>query len=113
MGNQRGEACSRTPSYQAALPVERDRDKEVNVTPQQELTRFNADWKYFRDHYQELLAQYPEQWIAIYEGKVVGTATELSDLIDDLIRQGIHPGSVYHDFLTNSDDLLIVPVDTV
>lgn len=75
---------------------------------QQELERYRRDAFYLEQHREELLRQYPEQWIAIYHQQVVGAANDLRRLIRQLERKGIPPGEVFEEFLTNKDELLIL-----
>jgi hypothetical protein len=43
---------------------------------QQELAQYQRDAHYFDEHRGELLAQYPEHWVAIYHQQVVGVAKD-------------------------------------
>ena len=75
---------------------------------QQELDQFSADMAYFDAHRDELLAQYPEHWVAVYRGQVVGTAKQLPQLMAQLNRKGFPRGNVFVDYATAKDDLLIL-----
>ena len=75
---------------------------------QQELERFTQDMLYFDQHRQELLQQYPERWVAIYNQQVVGAAKDLKRLIKQLERKGIPPSQVFREYLTEEADLLIL-----
>ena len=75
---------------------------------QQELERFNEDMAYFDAHRQEILDQYPERWVAIYDSRVVGTAKNLPRLMAQLERQGIPTGQAFVEYVTGHDDLLIL-----
>ncbi len=75
---------------------------------QEELERFNEDMAYFDAHRQELLARYPERWVAVYDGRVVGTAKHLPRLMAQLERQGIPKGRAFVEYVTGHDDLLIL-----
>ena len=45
----------------------------VSVNEQQvEFDQFQRDIEYSETHREELLNQYPEQWVAVLKGKVVG-----------------------------------------
>ncbi len=79
---------------------------------QQELARFTADMAYVDQHRQELLRQYPDRWVAVYNEHVVGAAKDLKKLIKHLERKGITPGHVYREYLTDKEDLLILPSAT-
>jgi len=75
---------------------------------QQDLERFTEDMLYFDQHRQELLQQYPERWVAIYNQHVVGAAKDLKRLIQQLERKGIPPSQVFREYLTEQEDLLIL-----
>ena len=74
----------------------------------QELERYTGDMVYFDEHRQELLEQYPERWVAVYDKRVVGAAKSLKRLISKLKKEGIPPGQVYREYVTKDDILLIV-----
>lgn len=58
---------------------------------QEELEHFSRDLAYYSRHYEELLAQYPGKWIAIFGETVVGFAEERGTLVQDLRKRGIPP----------------------
>ena len=72
------------------------------------LRRFQQDADYFEDHYEELLAQYAGQWIAIYQQQVVGAAVELADLLAALTERGIPVGQTLVEFVADQEELLVV-----
>jgi len=51
----------------------------------------DRSFQYWCDHFDELLAQYPEQIVAIKDGKVVGANADLLELDRTLRAQGIKP----------------------
>ena len=57
-----------------------------------EMAQFHRDSQYYAAHWEELLAQYPEQWVAIYNEQVVGTSTNFKQLLIDLKEAGIPAG---------------------
>ncbi|MPZ13002.1 MAG: hypothetical protein GEU73_01015 [Chloroflexi bacterium] len=75
---------------------------------QQDLERFRRDTEYFDRHRQEFLQQYPEQWVAVYHQQVVGAARDPKRLVKQLERKGIPPGLVFHEYVTDQEDLLIL-----
>lgn len=75
---------------------------------QQELDRFRDDALYFDHHREELLAQYPDRWVAIYDQQVVGAAKDLKRLIKQVQRKGLSPGQVYRGHLSTKEELLIL-----
>jgi hypothetical protein len=77
---------------------------------QAELQRFKRDTAYYEAHYAELLARYPEQWVAIYNQQVVGVAPDYEQLLDELQAKGFAVGQVLVEHLTHHDELLILVV---
>lgn len=75
---------------------------------QQELDRYNKDMDHFYRHRPQLLEQYPEQWVAIYNQRVVGAAKDIESLVKDLKEQGLEPGHVFVKYLTGDEPLLIL-----
>jgi len=75
---------------------------------QQELAQYRSDAQYFNEHREELLAQYPERWVAIYQQQVVGVAKDPKRLKSQLERKGIKPSRVYREYLTKKEELLIL-----
>lgn len=75
---------------------------------QANLARFHDDVMYFEKHYDELLARYPEQWVAIFNERVAGVDTDLERLIERLREQGVSPERAFIDRPTNENYVLIV-----
>jgi hypothetical protein len=75
---------------------------------QQELKQYRSDAEYFEEHRAELLEQYPERWVAIYNQQVVGVAKDAKRLKRQLERKGIPPGRVVREYLTQKEELLIL-----
>lgn len=75
---------------------------------QQELERFHNDAVYFEEHRQELIEQYPDMWIAVYNKQVVGTAKDPKRLLAQLKRKGIPPNEVLREYLSTKEDILIL-----
>ena len=61
------------------------------TTAAQVLEQYERDLKYYYAHYDELLAQHPEEWVVIYGERLVGTGEDLPELLDILRDQGIPP----------------------
>ena len=76
---------------------------------QKELARFTADAIWVDDHREELLKQYPDQWIAVYNQQVVGSAAEIEELVEQLERDGFPPNHIFTEYLTDEEDILILP----
>ncbi len=80
---------------------------------EQELARFQSDAEYFDAHRSELLTQYPDRWVAVYNHEVVGAAKDTKRLVKQLHRKGIPPAHVYTEYLTENEELLILAAPTV
>lgn len=76
---------------------------------QAELRRFRRDVDYYRAHQDELLKQYPEQWIAIFNEQVVGADADYDRVLDQVEERHIPVGRVFIERLTEKDELLILP----
>lgn len=77
----------------------------------EELERFGQDAQYFQEHREELLARYPDRWVAVYHQQVVGAAKRQPRLIAQLERKSIPPGRVYREYLSTKEELWILPAD--
>lgn len=75
---------------------------------QGEFKQYQRDIEYAETHHEELMNQYPEQWIAILNRKVVGTDSDVYQLIDGLRRQGIPTERAVLRHLTKEEELLIL-----
>ena len=74
----------------------------------QELERHRNDALYFEERRQELLEQFPDHWIAVYNKEVVATAKRLPQLIRKLDKQGVPRGKVFVEYLSTKDEILIL-----
>lgn len=70
--------------------------------------RFKDDIAFYDAQYDELLAQYPEQWIAIFGKTVVAAAPDPDDLIVAIKAKGIPPEHTLIEHLTREEQLLIL-----
>ena len=73
-----------------------------------QLQRFHGDTEYFGAHYQELLDQYPEQWVAVYNQAVVGSNTDFDTLLDDLEEKAVPLESVLIEHLSREEETWIL-----
>jgi hypothetical protein len=72
------------------------------------LARCRSDALWLDAHRDELLREYPERWVAVFDGRVVATAAELRDLIDQLdAGDGLRERAVI-EFVSDEDIDLIV-----
>jgi hypothetical protein len=66
------------------------------------------DVDYYEAHYQELLAQYPDQWIAIMDQEVVGAADDAFNLVAELKARRIPANEVLRRHMGTGSELLIL-----
>lgn len=74
------------------------------------LHRFHKNVDYYETHRAELLTQYPEQWVAIFNEAVVGADPDYEHLLDELKAQDLPLGKVFIQHATEKDELLILAV---
>ena len=67
------------------------------------------DVEYYEAHYVELLAQYPDQWIAILDRKVVGASDDAFKLMAQVEADGVPSNRVLRRHMTKDVELLILP----
>lgn len=72
------------------------------------LERLKRDMEYFEAHQEELLEQYSEQWVAIFQEQVAGASPDFDRLLDDLQARGVPVGQVLIERVTRHDELLIL-----
>jgi uncharacterized protein DUF5678 len=75
---------------------------------QAELQRFKRDTQYYEAHREELLTQYPEQWIAVFNQQVVGAAPDFEQLLAVLEQSGIPVERTLIEHVTRKEELLIL-----
>ena len=75
---------------------------------QAELERFHRDVLYFEAHQEQLLAQYPEQWVAIFDEHVVGADPDVDRLLAAVRERGIPTESALIERVSAKDDVLIL-----
>lgn len=79
------------------------------MTKQQpEFEQFQSDIEYAETHREELLSQYPEQWVAILNQEVVGASLDPHQLIADLKQRSIPTEWIVVRHLTRQEELLIL-----
>jgi hypothetical protein len=76
---------------------------------QVDLARFHRDVAYYEAHHDELMARYPEKWIAIYDETVVDADPDIERLLDRLRQRCVPPERALVEHLTRDEDVLILP----
>ena len=73
-----------------------------------ELQRFKRDTQYYEAHREELLTQYPEQWVAVFNQRVVGAAPDFEQLLAMLEHSRIPVDRTLIEYVTRKEELLIL-----
>ena len=73
-----------------------------------ELQRFKRDTQYYEAHREELLTQYPEQWVAVFNQQVVGAAPDFEQLLAMLEQNSIPVERTLIEHVTRKEELLIL-----
>ena len=68
----------------------------------------SRDIEFYEAHYQELLARYPDQWIAIMDQEVVGAADDAFELVAELKAGDIPADRVLRRHMGTGSELLIL-----
>ncbi len=59
-----------------------------------------AEDAFWREHYSQLLEQFPDQFVAVHDGHVVATSTDLQGLLQSLDERQLEPRQVWMRFVT-------------
>ena len=86
-------------------PVNNEADRAVL---QAEFARHQADTEYRDAHREEWLTQYPDQWVMVYNGKLVAVAAILGEAFEMVERQGIPRGKPVRAHLSTKRQSLIL-----
>ena len=76
---------------------------------QADLQRFRCAVDYYAEHRAELLARYPEMWVAIFDRHLVGVAANPRALVATLKERRIPAGQVLVKHLTRENVPLVLP----
>lgn len=77
-------------------------------TASENLRRFSADAAAFSEMEPRLTEQYPEQWIAVWDGEVVAHDPDFETVLSCLVEEGLQPGQTVVRFVTAAETLLIL-----
>jgi hypothetical protein len=73
-----------------------------------DLRRFHQDVENYETNREDLLDEYPEQWVAIFREQVVAADPDYDRLLDQVEEKGIRVGKVFIQQVTAKDELLIL-----
>ena len=68
----------------------------------------NRELAFWRDHYQEFIEKYPDQFVAVYNGEVVAANPDLFGLVAELEKLGLKPRQVWSEFIEATPRTLIL-----
>ena len=63
------------------------------------LTQFEKDTRFLDDHRQIWTTQYPDQWAAVYEERLIGCASTIAEVMQMAEREGIPCNRLATDYL--------------
>jgi|GEM_PF-946327 len=76
---------------------------------QEDLARHSRDFDFFEHHSKELLEKYPDEWVAVYDIKVVDTDKDFLVLLARLKEKGIPTNkTIIHFMDTDPKPLILV-----
>lgn len=74
----------------------------------QELRKFEQDVILLSAKRQELVREHPDEWIGVYDGRVIGTAKSLPQLLEKIDSQRLPRDRVVTDFLAKKQLTMIL-----
>jgi hypothetical protein len=77
-----------------------------NAIAQVEKARANA--RFLEQNHKKLAKQYPNEWVAIVEGRVVAHGAELDEVAETLATRGINPADALTQFLSDTEHIFIL-----
>lgn len=67
-----------------------------------DMALFKKSCHFFDSHYYDLLQQYPDEWIGIFDGEVRAHATDIHGMLAQLDAVGVPRGTTYAEFLATN-----------
>lgn len=64
-----------------------------------DIKRFHKEAKWVDDHFDELHAKYPEQFVGIYKGEVIAASPDLFKVADDIATKSLKLSDVFINFI--------------
>jgi hypothetical protein len=92
-----------------ATTIERNVDQSrIELPSGRSLSDFQRDAEYLAKHEQDLIAKYPNEWIAIYDSKVVAHSSQLRELKRLLRTKRLPLSTVVIEYLSRTPVTLIL-----
>ena len=79
----------------------------MSTSNQTNLERYHANALWFGDHYEELKALYPDQWVGIRDEKVAGAHEDPEQLMIELKSKGVSLKTMYFHFLPTEEKVWV------
>ncbi len=67
-----------------------------------EMRSFDRSCDFYNAHYNDLLAAYPDEWVAIHEGEVRAHSTDIHELLAQIDALGVPRGSTLFERLESN-----------
>ena len=71
-------------------------------------TRYLENLRYINANFQDLLNQYPDQWVGVYEKRVIASDSTLKGMFDKVDQMGISRGYVAGAFMDTEPKPMIL-----
>ena len=72
------------------------------------LPEASTERDFWEEHGQELLAKHPDQFVAVYQGRVAGVNSDLLKLTADLETKGLSPSQLWIKFLNTHPEQMVL-----
>ncbi len=79
----------------------------MNASQKADLERYHANALWFGEHYEELKALYPDQWVGIRDKKVAGAHENPELLMIELKSKGVSLATMYFHFLPTEEKVWV------
>lgn len=86
----------------------RDSQHTEDVSISSAWRRAQAEQAFWQAHRAELTERYPDQFVAVLDGHVVATGSDLESLVAGLAAKGLTPQAVWIRFLATTRPMLIL-----
>lgn len=107
-GKQLGSPWCRRGEFVATQLLRRRSGVGLGRGAKEAFDRFRHDVEFVGREKRRLLEQYPEEWIAIFQGKVVAHHKDLEQLIRALNAKNVSPEDAVVDFITRREQVLVL-----